>query len=452
VPEIEIPYNWDPRPYQKPLWKYLQGGGKRAVAVWHRRSGKDSVCLNWTASSMFSRTGVYWHMLPEAEQARKAIWNGIDREGRRIIDQFLPPNLRNGKSEQEMRIEAVNGSIWQLCGSDNYNSLVGSNPVGVVFSEWSLAKPSAWDYIRPILAENNGWALFVFTPRGRNHAMRTLEIAKSNSAWFAQVLTADDTGVISPAIIQEERASGMDEDMLQQEYYCSFDAALQGSYYGKLLNLAQAEGRIGSYGQIDGPVHLAWDLGRSDDTAIWFYQLEKLGEDDWRPRIIESYHSHGLHLDAYIEALRAKGYPYGLCWLPHDAKERRLGAKRTIEQQLRDAGFQVRICQSVSLENGIAATRKTLMTAAFDETRCADGLEAARQYQRAWIEDLQRFSTQPLHDWTSHYADALRYLSLVWSGPHEVEPERPFDFKNVKRLTFNDALALQERQAERKRI
>jgi hypothetical protein len=401
---------------------------------------------------MFSRTGVYWHMLPEAEQARKAIWNGIDREGRRIIDQFLPPNLRNGKSEQEMRIEAVNGSIWQLCGSDNYNSLVGSNPVGVVFSEWSLAKPSAWDYIRPILAENNGWALFVFTPRGRNHAMRTLEIAKSNQAWFAQVLTADDTGVISPAIIKEERDSGMDEDMLQQEYYCSFDAALQGSYYGKLLNLAQLEGRIGEYGRIDGRVHLAWDIGRSDDTVIWFYQLERLGKDIYRPRVIDSHSSHGNHLDVYLETLESRGYPYGLCWLPHDAKERRLGQKRTIEQQLRDAGFQVRFVPSVSIENGIAAARKTIMVSVFDERACEGELEPLRQYQREWVEDEQRFAQSPKKDWTNHAADAWRYLSLVWSGPHEVEPEQPFDFKNVKRLTFNDALALQERQSERRRI
>jgi hypothetical protein len=445
--EIEIPYEWDPRAYQLPFWTYLQDGGKRAVAVWHRRSGKDSVCLNWTASAMLERVGIYWHMLPEAEQARKAIWNGIDREGRRFIDQFLPPAIRAAKSEQEMRIELVNGSIWQLCGSDNYNSLVGSNPVGVVFSEWSLAKPSAWDYIRPILAENGGWALFVFTPRGRNHAMRTLEIAKSNPSWFWQVLPVTDTQAIPETVIEEERASGMDEDMIQQEYFCSFDAALQGSYYGKLLNLSQAEGRIGEYGQLDGPVHLAWDLGRSDDTAIWFYQLERLAKDVYRPRVLEGYSSHGQHLDMYIDMLKAKGYQYGLCWLPHDARERRLGAKRTIEQQLRDAGFQVRICQNVSIDNGIAAGRKTLMSAVWDETRCADGLEALRQYQRAWMEDLQRFADRPLHDWTSHYADAFRYLSLVWSGPHETEPKKPFDFAHLKRRTFDDA----HREAERGR-
>lgn len=445
---MEIPNGWDPRPYQKPLWKYLQDGGKRAVAVWHRRSGKDSVCLNWTCcAALDERIGVYWHMLPEAEQARKAIWNGIDREGRRIIDQAFPQEIRSSTNAQEMRIELRSGSIWQLCGSDNYNSLVGSNPVGVVFSEWSLAKPSAWDYIRPILAENGGWALFVYTPRGRNHGYRTLEIARSNPGWFAQVLTVDETGVLSSEVLEEERSSGMEEEMIQQEYYCSFDAALHGSYYGKLLNEAQRDGRIGAYGALDGPIHLVWDLGRSDDTAIWFYQVHQ-----GVLRIVGYYSSHGHHLDFYIEALRAKGYKYGICWLPHDARAKTLGAKRTIEQQLRDAKFRVRIVPDVSLENGIQAARKTLQIAQIDQASCADGLEALWQYQREWDEDNRCFRDRPKHDWTSHAADAFRYMSLVWSQPHTLEPEKAFDFSNVPPLTFDDAIALSDKQERSRRI
>jgi phage terminase large subunit len=389
-------------------------------------------------------------MLPEAEQARKAIWNGIDKQGRRIIDQAFPKEIRRSTNSQEMRIEFINGSIWQLCGSDNYNSLVGSNPVGVVFSEWSLAKPSAWDYIRPILAENDGWALFVYTPRGRNHGLKTLEIAKQNPKWFGQVLTANDTGVISPSIIQEELDSGMDEDMIQQEYYCSFDAALQGSYYGRLLNEASKQGRLGVFPALDSPVHIVWDLGRSDDTAIWFYQLERVS-DVWRPRVVGFYSAHGHHLDYYIDLLRAKGLKYGLCWLPHDARAKTLGAKRTIEQQLRDAKFSVRVVPNTSLENGIAATRKTLQTAVFDETGCGDGLEALRQYQREWDEDNRCFRDKPLHDWTSHPADAMRYLSLVWSEPHELDKPAPFDFKDPPKLTFDDYIQMDERR-ERTRI
>ena len=222
-----IPNGWKPRPYQRDLYNSF-GHGKahqRAAAIWHRRAGKDSTVLNMTAREMFKRVGTYWHLFPEQAQARKAIWNGIDREGRRIIDQFLPPDVRKAERSQEMMIEVANGSTWQLAGSDNYDSLVGSNPVGVVFSEWSLAKPEAWDYIRPILAENDGWALFIYTPRGRNHGWDTYQRALRSKDWFCQLLTVDDTKVISHEAIEAEREAGMSEDKVQQEFWCSFEAS-----------------------------------------------------------------------------------------------------------------------------------------------------------------------------------------------------------------------------------
>jgi hypothetical protein len=192
--------------------------------VWHRRAGKDSATLNMTARDMFQRVGTYWHLFPEQTQARRAIWNGIDGSGRRIVDQFLPPEVRKRRSDQEMLIETVNGSMWQMAGSDNYDSLVGSNPVGVVFSEWSLANPEAWEYIRPIIVENNGWALFIYTPRGRNHGHRTYQNALSSDGWFAERLTVDDTGLIAPQQIQDEREAGMSESKVRQEFFCSFEA------------------------------------------------------------------------------------------------------------------------------------------------------------------------------------------------------------------------------------
>lgn len=217
---IQLPNEWVPRKHQMQLWTYLEGGGKRAAAVWHRRAGKDSVALNWTATAAHQRVGTYWHMLPTQTQGRKTIWDGIDRHGRRMIDQAFPPPVRTNYRKDEMKIELKCGSIWQVVGSDNYNNLIGSNPVGVVFSEYSVADPAAWDYIRPILAENGGWAVFIFTARGRNHGALLYEMARDNPSWFAQILTVDDTGVIGPEVIQEERDSGMSDDMIDQEYYC----------------------------------------------------------------------------------------------------------------------------------------------------------------------------------------------------------------------------------------
>lgn len=224
--DIQIPNKWVARPHQRLLYNSF-GHGKpyqRAAAVWHRRAGKDSCALNLTARDMFKRVGTYWHLFPEQTQARRAIWNGIDKQGRRIIDQFLPPAVRARDNSQEMLIETVNGSVWQMAGSDNYDSLVGSNPVGVVFSEWSLANPEAWEYIRPILVENDGWALFIYTPRGYNHGYSTFANAMASDTWFAQRLSVEDTGLVSLQAIQEERDAGMSESKIRQEFYCSFEA------------------------------------------------------------------------------------------------------------------------------------------------------------------------------------------------------------------------------------
>ena len=199
------------------------------------------MALNLTARDMFCRVGSYWHLFPEQTQARRALWNGIDSQGRRIIDQVFPEAVRKRTSAQEMLIETVNGSIWQMAGSDNFDSLVGSNPVGVVFSEWSLANPEAWEYIRPILVENDGWALFIFTPRGRNHAYRTYMQALEAESWFCERLTVSDTGLILPAQIEEERRAGMSEAKIRQEFLCSFEADSDEQLIGHELVAAAME-------------------------------------------------------------------------------------------------------------------------------------------------------------------------------------------------------------------
>ena len=224
---LTIPNKWRPRQHQERLYRAFGYGlpYRRGCAVWHRRAGKDSVALNLTARDMFRRVGTYWHLFPEQAQARRAIWNGIDGQGRRILDQVFPAAVRRRTSAQEMLIETVNGSIWQMAGSDNFDSLVGSNPVGVVFSEWALADPEAWEYIRPILVENDGWALFIYTPRGHNHGYATWLRALEAESWFSERLTVEETGLITPEQIAAERRAGMSEGKIRQEFYCSFEAA-----------------------------------------------------------------------------------------------------------------------------------------------------------------------------------------------------------------------------------
>ncbi len=187
APVITLPLDWAPRPDQRALWDYLESGGKRAVMVAHRRWGKDEVGLHFAAVAALQRPGNYWHMLPQYGQARRVIWEAVNpRTGRRRIDEAFPQEIRRRTIDGEMLIELANGSTWQLVGSDNFDSLVGSPPVGIVFSEYALADPMAWAYFRPILAENGGWALFIYTPRGRNHGKTLYDFARSEEGWFSQ--------------------------------------------------------------------------------------------------------------------------------------------------------------------------------------------------------------------------------------------------------------------------
>lgn len=406
---MRIPNDWEPRPHQLPLLRALGSGIKRAVCVWHRRAGKDSASLNYTATAALQRVGVYWHMLPTAAQGRKVVWDGIDGNGRRIVDQVFPAAIRKTTHSNEMRIELVNGSIWQCVGSDNYDSLVGANPVGVIFSEYSVADPRAWDYIRPILAENGGWAVFIYTPRGKNHGYTLWKMAQSQPDWFCQTLTVDDTGILSTADIEGERRSGMSEAMLQQEYFCSFEAALEGAYYGALMDKALADKHIGRvpYDPAMG-VDTAWDLGIGDATAIWFFQRTGL-----EVRLIDYYEASGEGFAHYAKVLSERGYTYNKHWAPHDIEVRELGTGKSRKEVAGNHGIRFEVVPRLSIEDGIEAARVLIPRCWFDADKCDRGIEALKSYRKKYDDKLRTWSSSPLHDWASHGADAFRYLAIV---------------------------------------
>lgn len=427
-------------------------GGKRGVAVWHRRAGKDELCLHFTACMAHTKVGAYWHMLPEAAQARKAIWNMVNpHTGKRRVDEAFPLELRKRTNDQEMFIEFKNGSTWQLCGSDNYNSLVGSSVVGVVMSEYALANPAAWAYFSPILMENDGWALFISTPRGKNHLHKLYELGRKGGKWFAQLLRAQDTKVFSDEQLADEldmKIATHGEDygraLFEQEYNCSFDAAIPGAIWADAINDLQAMGRIGEVSvETLVPVHTAWDLGRTDDTAIWFFQVVA-GEI----RIVDCHSSNGKDIAFYADLLRKWGKDnkaqYGTHFLPHDARPRTLasGGKSILQQlQAEDVGRCV-IVARLDVQEGIQAARATLKKCWFDEKRCENGLEALKNYHREWDDEKKRYSDAPEHDWSSHYADAFRYLSLAWKNPKVQEPTVSFDEEMNQaikyKLTYGD--------------
>lgn len=219
---ITIPHRFEPRDYQLPLFKAMDSGINRAVIVHHRRAGKDKTCFNYMIKRAVEEVGTYFYFLPTYAQAKKVIWDNIDNDGFKMLD-HIPRELIANKNATELKIELVNGSVIQLIGADKFSdSGVGTNPRGVVFSEYSINKPEVWDFVRPILRVNGGWAIFNFTPRGQNHAFKLLEMAKTNDKWFWEVLTIEDTDVLKPEDIEEEKKAGMPQDMIDQEFYCKF--------------------------------------------------------------------------------------------------------------------------------------------------------------------------------------------------------------------------------------
>jgi hypothetical protein len=285
----------------------------------------------------------------------------------------------------------------------------------VVFSEWALADPQAWAYLRPILAENSGWALFISTPRGRNHLASFYDAARNDPAWFAEKLRADQTGVFSAEQLAVERREYIrefgesdGESRYNQEYLCDFSAAIVGAYFGQEMRAAEAEGRI-----IELPrsarasVITAWDLGRSDSTAIWFAQWQ--GQ---RLHLIDYIENAGVAIEWYAAKLKERGWAYEIAYLPHDAESEHLVTEKSIEGTLRGFGLRTQIVPRQTLQQGINAARLLLPRCWFDRERCARGIEALRQYRREWSDERKAFNDRPLHDWSSHGADAFRYLAL----------------------------------------
>lgn len=341
-------------------------------------------------------------MLPTLAQGRKVVWDGINADGTRMLDAW-PSELVTHRRNDEMKLELANGSMWQVVGSDNYNSLVGSNPVGVVFSEYSLADPAAWDFIRPILAENGGWALFIFTPRGRNHGWELYNMAQHTQGWEASLLTVDDTQSISAEIVDAERQAGMSEEMIRQEFYCSFEAPLFGAYYADQMMQAEKDGRIGSVPhETHAEVETWWDLGIGDSTAIWF--IQRIGKEI---HAIDYYEASGEPLAHYAKVLQERGYKYRPLVLPHDAEARELQTGKSRREFLSGLGFDSEIVPGHRVEDRIETVRGALNRVWFDAKKCARGIEALRQYRKEYDPSHKVFRTRPVHDWASHGADAF---------------------------------------------
>ena len=418
--EISLPHEFEARDYQKSFLHAMETDGmKRAVCVWHRRAGKDKVFLNFMIPRMFERVGAYYYYFPTAAMGRDVLWQGMDRKGFRFMDHF-PPEIIARKSEQTMMIELLNGSIFKIRGTDRTEP-IGVNPVGVVFSEFSRQDPRAgWDLVRPILAENAGWSVFNFTPRGKNHAYRLYQMARENPDWFCELLSVDDTHAISYDAIEADRSSGMSEEMVQQEYWCSFTSGVEGSYYGRLMEKARDDGRVGAVPyDTSTTVYTFWDLGIGDSTAIWFVQFVRQ-----EIRLIDYYEARGEGIAHYAKVLQERPYVYAEHYGPHDLQTRSLQTGTNLLDTARQLGLNFHVLPQSRVEDGIEAVRGVLPLCWFDSGRCREGIDALENYHTEFQPKRESFSQTPCHDFASHGADAMRYMAMAYRYHLQVDGQR----------------------------
>lgn len=432
-----------PYEFQDEFWTYMDGHSPdrpaEAMAVWPRRHGKDLTGLHHMLEKAHDQVGAYWHGLPTYEQARKSCWMAFNNElGVRLMDNVFPRTIVTRPAEwaphAEMVVELKCGSIVQFVGADSIDSIVGAGIRGLNGSEFSLWKPTAYDLIRPMLRESRGWTAFFMTPRGHNHAWRLYELWRKDPRRFVSHKTIFTAGKYTrraaEQLVAEELASGMLPELVRQEYFCDFAAAMVGSYWGDALELAERSGRLAAFEHRRDRVFVVVDLGISDSFAMWAFVLRDNGGVDF----IAHYENHSKPLRHYMDQLdlwrrlppEGLGLSYrgATLWLPHDARARTLTTGETVAQKTIELvdelglGFaQVDIVPEIGRIEGIESARGLLLGDTRLHPRCnerggafgRDGVEALRQYHRNYDEARRVFMNEPEHDWSSHTADAFRY-------------------------------------------
>jgi len=400
--EVVIPYK--PRAQAVPFHERTE---RFACLVAHRRFGKTVASLNDLIRDALTinRPNVrVAYIAPYYRQAKAIAWD--------YLKEFTAPIPGIEVNASELRIDFPNGARIRLFGADNYDAMRGLYFDSVVLDEPADFPASAWPtVIRPALADRKGRATFIGTPKGKNDFWEIYNYAQSAPDWFCAMYKASETDILdADELIEAKRTMG--EDRYEQEFECSFEAAIQGAFYALEMKEAMDEGRICAvpYDKSLGVV-TAWDLGIGDSTAIWFAQYA--GREI---RIIDYYESSGVGLDHYAKVLADKGYHYTRHVLPHDARVKELGSGKSRIETLANLGISdVAIAPSLAVEDGIQAVRSMIGRTWFDADKCERGIEALRQYRREFDDKLKTWRGRPLHDWTSHGADAMRYLAIGYS-------------------------------------
>jgi hypothetical protein len=413
---IEIPYK--PREHQLKVHELLDG--KRfAVVVAHRRFGKTVAALNHLIREAVlneKETPRYAYIAPTYGQAKRVAWD--------YLVKYTTP-LGGTNNISELRVDFWGRRI-QLYGSDNPDSLRGQFFDGVIIDEVGDQNPKIWtDIVRPALTDRKGWCLFIGTPKGHNHFKELRDRAEKEDGWGLLEFKASETGVVDEIELKAAK-NEMGQDKYLQEFECSFDASVEGSYYGTLLQEIEQKKHMQEIPREElSRTFTAWDLGMGDSTSIWVAQL--VGTE---VRLIDYYENHGVGLDHYVKWIKDNDYSKAEHILPHDVRVRELGTGKSRMEMLEEAGLEVKIAPRMGLDDGIQAVRRLLPRCWFNVPQVQNGLNCLRNYRRDYDEKRKIFYERPLHDWSSHGSDSFRYLALgldeghsTWSKPINQTPK-----------------------------
>lgn len=424
-----VNFRFNPWPHQRPFFQALKKGITRFALVWHRRAGKDLCAWNAALLGALQRVGAYYHFFPTLKLGRKIIWDGMDGEGIRYRD-YVPRELVSYSNDTEMKLILKNGSVMQILGAEDITrSAVGTNAVWATFSEFAAySTEEPWNLVRPILAANHGTAVFCYTPRGPNHGHKLYELAKSDPQWFTSLLTVEQTRrptgepIITPQIIDQERRSGMPEEMIAQEYYCSFSGYLQGSFYSDQLDQAYREQRVTDIPwNPNYPVHTVCDLGVHVNFAGWLFQL--VGQ---KIHVIQSYQDINGSIPQWIRYLQQKPYVYGEHFAPFDINTTDTGTGMTRLETARQLGFHFRPLPKVmAVEDRINCGRQIFPICYFDANNCADGLKALLNYRRRFNEKVQAYEAKEWPDQYSHLGASFTYLGMAYTQLQALQKKWP---------------------------
>jgi hypothetical protein len=442
---IVLPYNFTPRPYQRSLFEALvpelyptkdrTRPVHNAVCNFHRRAGKDICAINiLLCRAILDTPALYLYCAPQQNQIRKILWLGMTNDGKRFLD-YIPPELIKKKTEVDMRIELINGSVIQLIGADSYDANVGQNAKGIIYSEFALQSPVAYNYFRPMILAQKGWQLFISTPRGRNHfydIYRTAQkrVEDGSEDWFVESVTIeeskaeDNKPVFTKEQFDQEAADGVPLATLRQEYYVDFDQGNVGAYYAEQMSLLYKRKAVGYFPHDPTKqVITAWDLGINDNNAIWFIQMTDQG-----PVFIDYESAPSIPLSEWISIVNAKPYNYYDHIAPHDINVRESMSGFTRLEMCRDLNFFFRVAPKLPRPEGIAAVRAMLTSSRFDQQNCEEGIESLMAYQREFDTTLQNFKDTPKHDKHSHGADSIRTFAVLFSEYRGINSSQPVHY------------------------